>query len=191
MSSIRKQVILAIAAMSALTGARHANATASICDAAAGNLVANCGFESGAVAQANLGFTSQYVYQSNLGPPGTFFIGNNPDSNNGFFGSPTALPNSGNFEMIVNGANVQNVKVWDESAIAVQPNTNYFFSVFVASVDDVGGNVAELDFSANGTQLGTIFDASTTPGLWQQFFATFNSGSATTVDLSLVNQSPA
>jgi hypothetical protein len=91
--------------------------------------------------------------------------------------------------MIVNGASTANVQVWGEGAITVTPNTNYNFSVFVASIDGLGGNFAKLDFSANGLQLGSIFDASSTLGLQQQFVATWNSGSNTSVDLSLVNQS--
>jgi hypothetical protein len=91
--------------------------------------------------------------------------------------------------MIINGASTANTTVWAESGISVLPNTNYFFSVFVASVDPF--SPAQLDFSANGQQLGSIFDASATPGLWQEFFASFNSGSNTTVNLSLVDQSTA
>jgi hypothetical protein len=63
--------------------------------------------------------------------------------------------------------------------------------VFVGSIDGLGGNFAKLDFSANGIQLGSIFDASSTLGLQQQFVATWNSGANTSVNLSLVNQSTA
>jgi hypothetical protein len=163
-----------------------ANATPSQCDAAAGNLIQNCGFEAGPVAQANLGFTSQYAYTSNLLPAATFFIGSNPNNFNPNFGTPTASPHSGNFQMIINGDNVANTKVWEQSGISIKPNTNYFFSVFLASVDAL--SPARLNFSANGVQLGSIFTASSTPGLETEFFATFNSGTNTTVDLAVVDQ---
>ncbi len=48
-----------------------------------------------------------------------------------------------------------------------------------------------MDFSANGVQLGSTFTASTTTGFWQEFYATWYSGAATSVKLSLVNQNTA
>jgi hypothetical protein len=163
-------------------------AIASICNADPNNLLTNCGFETG----TNTGFTSNYTFSpGNLLSAGTFAIGNNPDAQNGFFGPPNPPPNSGNDEMIVNGASAANVQVWGEGPIPVVPNTNYNFSVFVASIDGLGGNFAKLDFSANDIQLGSIFDASSTLGLQQQFVATWNSGANTSVNLSLVNQSTA
>ena len=170
---------------------------ASVCDGVAGNLIQNCGFESGAVgappSQSSLQFTSQYTYTSNLVPAGTFYIGSNPDAYNPFFASfsngPPAAPNSGSFEMIVNGASAANTKVWEESAITVVPNATYFFSVFVQSVTDI--SAAVLDFSANGVQLGSTFTADSTTGTEQEFVATWFSGTNTTVDLALVDQDTA
>lgn len=170
---------------------RGAFAAPSVCDAAPGNLITNCGFELGPVAQASLGFTSQYAYTSDLLPAGTFYIGSNPDLYNGFFGSPTAAPNSGNYMMIINGASTANTIVWQQTSITVAPNTNYYFSVFAASVDDI--SPAILDFTANGQQLGTTFTLNSGSGFqnMQEFFASWNSGSATSVTLSLVDQSTA
>ncbi len=158
----------------ALEGASGANAS---------NLVVNGGFESG-----NTGFTSAYTYTSNEEPPATYFIGSNPNLYNPFWPS-TAMPFDGSNMMIVNGADVPNVNVWEESAIPVTPDTTYFFSAHLTSV--FPASPAELNFSADGTLLGSTFTASTTVGLWQQFYATWFSGSNTSVDLSIVNQDTA
>ena len=179
----------AIALVSSLASAHSAQAASSICDAAPGNLIANCGLELGAVAQGSLGFTSSYAYTSDLLPAGTFYVGSNPDLYNGFFGSPTASPNSGSYEMIINGSTGINQLVWQENAIPVLPNTTYYFSVYASPVDAI--SPAILDFSANGLQLGSDFTLTQTPGVWDRFFATWASGANTSVTLSLVDQSTA
>jgi hypothetical protein len=184
---------LALAMCLLTASTRPANASPSLCDATPGNLITNCGFESGPVSQASLGFTSGYSFTSNLVPAGTFYIGSNPNAFNGFFaafqnGSSLPLPNSGSEQMIINGASAK-VTVWAEQSIAVTPNTNYFFSVFVQSVTDISPPV--LDFSANGVQLGSAFTSSTTTRVEQQFVASWFSGSAATVDLSLVDSNTA
>jgi hypothetical protein len=176
-----------------VAGTQPASASTSLCDATPGNLITNCGFESGPVSQASLGFTSSYSYTANLGPAGTFYIGSNPNTFNGFFaafqnGSSLPLPNSGSEQMIINGAGAR-ATVWAEQSIAVTPSTSYFFSVFVQSVTDTSPPV--LDFSANGVQLGSAFTSSTTTGAEQQFVASWFSGSAATVDLSLVDSNTA
>jgi hypothetical protein len=184
---------LALAMCLLNAGTRPASASPSLCDATPGNLITNCGFESGPVSQASLGFTSGYSYTANLVPAGTFYIGSNPNTFNGFFagfqnGSSLPLPNSGSQQMIINGASSR-VTVWSEQSIAVMPNTNYFFSAFVQSVTDISPPV--LDFSANGVQLGNAFTSSTTTGVEQEFVASWFSASATTVDLSLVDSNTA
>jgi hypothetical protein len=149
----------------------------------AANPVVNGGFESG-----NTGFTSGYVYShGDLYPAGVYDVASNPQPENGNWAS--FGPHSGSLMMIVNGADVPNVNVWSESGLTVTPDTNYYFSTWVAS--NYPSSPAELDFSANGFQLGSTFTASTTTGLWQEFFATWYSGSATSVTLSLVNQNTA
>jgi hypothetical protein len=91
--------------------------------------------------------------------------------------------------MIVNGADVPNVPVWSEAGIPVVPGTIYYFTTWIAS--NYATSPAKLDFSANGVQLGSAFSGSATTGLWQEFYATWFSGSATGVTLSLVNQNTA
>ena len=183
-----------LVATSVLSGAMSLPAMASsFCTSVSGNLITNCGFESGPVAASSLGFTSAYAYTSNLLSAGTFYIGSNPSTYNGFFsafqnGTNPPLPNSGSDQMIINGASSP-VTVWAESGITVTPNTDYYFSVFVQSVTDI--SPAVLDFQANGLQLGTNFTSSTTTGAQTEFVATWNSGSNTTVNLSLFDSTTA
>jgi hypothetical protein len=146
----------------------------------AGNLVPNGGFEAG-----KTGFTSGYLYSpGNLLAPGSYDVGSDPHAESPYWAS--FGPHSGSLMMIVNGADVPGVDVWGSAPIAVSPNTEYFFSTYIAS--NVPKSPAMLDFNANGVQLGTTFTASTTPGLFQDFFASWYSGAATSVTLSLVNQ---
>jgi hypothetical protein len=87
--------------------------------------------------------------------------------------------------MIINGSTAEgSPKVWFEDGIDVAQNTIYYFSTWVASTYPV--SPAQLDFSINGQAVGSL-TASTTTGLWQKFYGTWNSGAATTADLALVN----
>ena len=140
--------------------------------ASAANLVVNPGFESG-----NTGFTSGYAYSpGNLLSAGTYDVGSSPKADNGFFTYNTP-PHSGNLEMIFNGASTANVPVWGESGISVLANTTYYFSAWIASVTST--SPAQLDFSINGSQIGSTFTATST-GEYEEFFATWSSGAATT-----------
>src|SRR3546814_16032086 len=56
--------------------------------------------------------------------------------------------------------------VWFESGIAVEANTTYFFSTWIASTYPV--SPAQLNFSINGASIGPTFVASSTPGEWQR-----------------------
>ena len=87
--------------------------------------------------------------------------------------------------MIVNGAPAAGVQVWSQTVPVVQ-NTLYYFSAYVAS--SYPSNPAVLDFSINSALLGSTLFASATPGQWDLFYATWNSGSNTSAALALVNQ---
>lgn len=145
------------------------------------NLIPNGDFESG---YAN--FTSAYIYSpSDYMPPGIFDVGSNPHSHHSLWASYSA--HGGSLMMIVNGAEVANVNVWTSpGTITVVPNTDYYFSAWVASAYPT--SPAILNFSINATPIGLPFTPSTTPGLWEQFYAGWNSGASTTATLSLVNQ---
>jgi hypothetical protein len=151
--------------------------------ALAANLVVNGGFESG-----NTGFGSDYGYQppNDIHNQGVYVVGSNPNTYHSSWASFGA--EEGTQMMIVNGANLASDRVWYENGINVVAGTTYYFSAWVASSYPV--SPAQLDFSINNSPIGSL-TASTTTGLWQLFYATWNSGANTTADLALVNQNTA
>jgi hypothetical protein len=147
------------------------------------NLIQNADFESG-----NTLFSSAYGYNpTNYWPEGVYSVDTNPALHHPLWASYSAF--EGNHMMIVNGAVVPDVNVLAMPPLTVVPNTLYSFSAWVASSYDT--SPAILNFSINGELLGAPFTASTATGLWQQFYAVWDSGAATTATLSLVDQNTA
>lgn len=139
------------------------------------NIVINSSFESG-----NTGFASGYSLGSLLAAGG-YVVGSNPQNYHPQFASIPA--EDGTNMMIVNGASASGVPVWTESGLTVTPNTEYYFSTWVASITPVAP--ANLQFSINDNKVGVLLATSSTN--WQQFYTTWNSGNATSVNISLVN----
>lgn len=150
----------------------------------AANIVVNPAFASG-----NSGFTSDYTAASggsgSCWPEGVYAVVTSPTACHGSWSSFGDHTTGSTEMMVVNGAGTPGVIAWSE-VLGVLPNTQYYFSAWVASVYPV--SPAQLQFSINGTTLGSIFEASSTPGSWQQFFAPWFSGSNTTATIALVNQ---
>jgi hypothetical protein len=151
---------------------------------AATNLVTNGDFEAG-----NTGFGSDYRFVSGFNsatPPAVYAIDDNPNfvhTSWAAFGDHTT--GTGDM-MIVNGSEVGGQKVWFQNNISVQANTTYFFSTWIHTTYDAAP--AALDFSININAIGTTFNAGAVADGWQQFYASWNSGAATTADIALVNQ---
>jgi hypothetical protein len=162
---------------------------------ASANLITNGDFSSGVS-----GFASGYGYvapvnQGSCYPETTFTIATSPNICHNLwanFGDHTT--GTGNM-MIVNGATVANDVVWEEGPTtgnaglsSLQQNTNYYFSGWIAATYPT--SPADLQFAVQGNvtsqALGT-FTASTTTGLWQQFYVTWNSGSNTSANLTIVD----
>jgi hypothetical protein len=147
------------------------------------NLIQNGDFENG-----NVLFSSAYTYSpTDYVPPGIYSVDTNPNLHHTSWAS--YLAHGGNYMMILNGAESPNVNVWAMPPVTVVPNTNYYFSAWVASAYPT--SPAVLNFSINGNLIGVPLTASTTTGLWEQFYAEWNSGASTTATLSLVNQNTA
>lgn len=142
-------------------------------------LVANGDFQGG-----NTGFTTQYQYTTtNLVPEGTYAVVTNPTPlHQAFLGSDHTTGTT-NF-MAVNGSINPGYKVWCQT-VNVIPNTDYNFSTWISTL--VVSSPAELEFSIDGQLLGTPISAPGALNTWTQFFATWNSGSATTVEICIVN----
>ncbi|MES2567636.1 MAG: gliding motility-associated C-terminal domain-containing protein [Bacteroidota bacterium] len=178
------------------TGATSQNMTATntgtyICTGTmlSNDLVANGNFNLG-----NTMFTSNYVVPASPGPfgllsnPGTYIITTDPNAghtNFVTFGDHTS--GTGNM-MVCNGSAVANDVVWSET-ITVNPNTNYNFSAWVASVYNTSaGNEAQLQFSINGSLLGAAYSAPFTAGVWGNFATNWNSGANTSAVITIVDQ---
>jgi hypothetical protein len=153
------------------------------------NLIANGNFE-----QGNTLFGSDYAFATNNTAEGQYTIGTNGQAFNGALVSAGDHTTGSSLMFIGNGKSTPD-RVWFISTITVQPNTSYYFEAFVMNlcctqasgvgdgVNPVGPSV--LSFYANGQLLGTR--SSTKLGTWEGLSTTWNSGSATTVDLQLVN----
>lgn len=151
------------------------------------NLITNANFDGGLT-----GFTSDYIPGTGgtfglLSGEGQFAVATNAaDTHNNF--APCTDHTGGGSMLVVNGAGVVNQNVWCQQ-VAVVPGTEYAFSAWITSV--VSGSPAQLQFSVNGTLLGGIFNASPVTCAWNQFFATWNSGGNTNVEICIVNQNTA
>jgi hypothetical protein len=154
--------------------------------AQAANIIVNGDFETG-----NIGFSSDYQYLSPSLGEGHYAIGTNPNSVHSLFASfGDHTTGTGNM-MIVNGSTLPNQTVWQQT-IDVSPNTEYNFAAWIASAfsgEPAELQPAELQFSINSTSIGDIFTAPTTLGNWEEFNATWNSGSNTQATVSIVDLS--
>jgi hypothetical protein len=83
--------------------------------------------------------------------------------------------------MVLNGATTANVMVWSQT-VGVSQGTTYTFSTWISTW--ISGDPARLEFSINGTTIGTASPPST-GGVWQEFSTTWNSGSNTTATIRI------
>lgn len=154
-------------------------------------LVVNGDFDAG-----NTGFTTAYTYvadgagQFEMYPEGTYAVVPNPNTvHNMFFGQDRSSA-TGNI-MVINGSPALGAAVWNQNNTSVLPNTTYYFSAWAMSV--VNGNNAILQFSINGSQVGTIaylpngYSSNSGPYTWVRFYGQWESGPSTTANLSIVN----
>lgn len=137
----------------------------------------------------NTGFTSGYTF-GNVGNPATFTIGTNPSTVPGAFSDWTTMGDhttgTGNM-FIANGGTSASTPVWSET-VSVSPNTNYVFSFWGMTVSP--SNPASLVLQVNGTQAGSANNFGTI-GIWQNFTVGFNSGSNSSVTLTLLDNNAA
>lgn len=153
--------------------------------------------DNGDFEQGNTGFTSAYSYVSNtiangMTPEQRYTVHNDGNFTHTNFWGKDHTTGSGNF-MIINGSGTTPPpNVWQKT-ITVLPNTTYYFSAWAISLNSVGP-YANLQFKVNGTQVGTTTGAlparpqnNNPPFDWVRFFGTWNSGSATTAVVSIVD----
>ncbi|OQP59962.1 hypothetical protein A3860_35560 [Niastella vici] len=143
------------------------------------NLITNGNFNGG-----NSGFTSGYSFANPNVTEGQYFVGASPQTWNPSLSTCTDHTTGNGNMLLVNGAPVANVNVWN-TTVAVTPNTNYAFSTWIQAL--YTPNPAQLSFSINGRQVGSPITASLPTCTWSQFYTTWNSGNNTTATIAIVN----
>ncbi|MDB5223990.1 MAG: hypothetical protein JWN83_2657 [Chitinophagaceae bacterium] len=144
------------------------------------NLITNGDFTNG-----NTGFTSEYNYATPNITEGQYFVGTNPQAWNASLSNCKDHTTSNSNMLLVNGSPTPDVNVWKQT-ITVTPNTNYAFSTWIQALWPP--NPAQLSFSINGKDIGSLITASLPTCTWTQFYATWNSGINTSAIISIVNK---
>ncbi len=153
----------------------------------AGNLIANGDFSLG-----NSGFTNDYIYGS-ITVDGHCVVGY--DVADSYFGTTGGNEfrdhTTGTGQMLMlNGRAVANSAAWVQS-VSVSASTPYTFSGWAASWGDSGGtgdpHPASLLFQINGVTVGTGLQLPSTIQQWMQWSLQWNSGSATTAVIRIVD----
>jgi gliding motility-associated-like protein len=149
------------------------------------NLVTNSTFEGGPY-----GFTSTYTYTAPaIGANTTsaeYTVSNNPNPWNSTASNCIDHTTGNGNMLIINGASIPNISIWSQS-LAVSPNTNYNLSAWVSQWSNISPSI--LQFSINGTPIGTPYNSPVGTCNWNQFFTNWNSGLNTSAVVSILNQS--
>lgn len=145
---------------------------------AAANLITNSDFESG-----NTGFSSDYTNGLYIFEEQTYAITTNPSNNHSGATSYGDHTSGSGLMMAVNGSATAGDVIWGQT-ISVSAGTVYDFATYISSWSNE--NPAELDFSVNGFSIGGL-DASSSTGIWELAFASWNSGANTTATIEIRN----
>lgn len=156
------------------------------------NLILNGNFEAGTTAAAN-NFTTAYAPGSGgpwglLSSEGQYAISTSPVLTHTNFVACQDHTSTGPGNMLVaNGSAIANTNVWSQT-VSVSPNVDYVFSFWVTNVVN-DANVAQLQLYINGSPISAITPTPVTACQWQPVTGIWNSGSSTTANLSIINQS--
>lgn len=150
------------------------------------NLIVNGDF-----SQGNKGFTSDYKYDQDLSPTGNFYIGANPHDYHMGGASMSAHSGDHGMMLILNGATSADTAIWQQT-VKVLPNHRYFFGVWAASwgrgmEPDSDPSPAKLTISINGKAISAQMTLEAKDGVWKKFYVKWNSGSAQSAVLRIVD----
>lgn len=150
------------------------------------NLVFNGDF-----TQGNVGFITDYSQVDDPNPFGvqsSYDIVQNPNAwFTAFASCGDHTTGDGNL-MVFDGSTdpTGTIRVWcNEDVINVEPNTDYTFSYYIASV--APENPAVMQVQINGVTLAETLDAPPTTCLWTLHSFSWNSGSSTTAAVCIFN----
>lgn len=150
------------------------------------NLLLNGDFE-----QGNTGFSTDYqLFDPNPPPPPNITFGQYvviddlSDIQTSWSGLGDHTSGSGNF-MVADGATTSGLNFYCQT-VSVTPNTWYDLSAWVATVFvNPNSQVAELQFTINGVQVGSNYSAPWPFNQWDEFSATWFSGNTTSATLCI------
>lgn len=149
-------------------------------------LIANGDFE-----QGNTLFRSDYTIgtsTSQIGPlalENTYAVTNDPQSWHRSFEDCPDHTGMGNRNMMIANGSGQSNNVWCQDSIVVEPNADYVFSAWLVSMESV--NPARMQFSINDEIFGDVLEANSQTCVWEQFFASWNSGDTSLAKICIVN----
>jgi len=150
------------------------------------NLVFNGDF-----SQGNVGFTTDYSQVPDPNPFGvqsSYDIVQNPNAWFSAFASCGDHTTGDGNLMVFDGSTdpTGTIRVWcNENSINVEPNTDYTFSYYIASV--APENPAIMQVQINGITLSETLNAPSVTCLWTLHSFSWNSGSSTTADICIFN----
>jgi gliding motility-associated-like protein len=153
------------------------------------NIVLNGDFQGGTTAAAN-NFTTQYIPGNGgtwglLSNPSTYAITTSPNLVHNNFGvCNDHSPGNGNM-LVVNGATTGNTAVWQQT-VTVVPNTDYLFSFWETSVEATP-SPGQLQLFINNMPISAPLFCNTSNCAWIENSGMWNSGTATTANLKIVN----
>jgi len=155
------------------------------------NTILHGDFGGGTTAAAN-NFTTAYIPGTGgswglLSTEGQYAISTSPNLvHNNFSVCGDHTTGTGNM-LIANGSGIANTTVWSQT-VTVTPGVNYVFSFWEANALNAV-EVSSLQLYINNVPISSIVPTSTTACTWLQNTGFWNSGTATSAVLSIVNQS--
>ncbi len=146
------------------------------------DVIVNGGFESG-----NTAFTSEYGHGDiHLDGPSYYTILSNPADMHPAAASFGDHTTGSGLMLAANGATDPDVVVWSQ-VVDVVPHTPYEFSAWVSNFDPAANAPPVVVFLFDRYVAGVI--VASTPAVWQQFSAVWESGDNTSVEIEIINRS--
>jgi len=184
--SINPSPVLSTNATAALNGDYVVTANVMV----GGNLVYNGNFE-----QGNVGFGSAYGYPTlpfstnSLVPEGLYAITTTGSVvHYNFNTNPDHTADPSNLQMIINGNTSAGAVVWSQN-VSVLPGSDYQFTYWLQTViNGTDKAPSKLQLYINGVAAGPVYTANPTSGVWTQYIYNTNSGSSSSLNLELINQ---
>ncbi len=150
------------------------------------NLIRNGDFANGSVdIESDYQYSESFEGKSTFLDEGFYAVTTDPSYAHPYFARCGDRRLAGTAMMIINGSWVENQKVWKQS-VRVKPSTTYYFSTWICNL--VPAAPSDLAFSINNVALGESIVAPLDVCTWRQFFAVWNSGSATEAEICIVNR---